>query len=95
MKFESKFGIDEIVAHVVRRRGKIIFDSLLKVVVVHFEKDKVVYTCRTSQNLLVHFNERELVGDPDFNQELGCYPPEALTEDELGEPELLEGSPWN
>ena len=76
MKFESKFGIGEIVAYEPHRRDDKeprCNDALLEVqcVVFGFDGD-VGYVCRyPSTGVTVQFSECQLIGDPDFNQETG------------------------
>jgi hypothetical protein len=76
MKFESKFGIGEIVCtkQVFSSRG-VFQDVLLKVIAVNFSSDGLpAYTVRLQDGQLTVFQESELIGDPDFNQETGKYP---------------------
>lgn len=78
MKFESKFGIGEIVStRQIIRSGRIRPDELLEVIGVVFSKDKTpIYACRLPNMLPAYFDEHELTGDPTFNQETGEYPPQ-------------------
>lgn len=73
MKFESKFGIGEIVIYEPHRRGERQTDVLLEVQGVYFGMDgKVEYVCRYPGNgATVGFSESQLVGDPGFNQDTG------------------------
>ena len=81
MKFESKFGIGEIVTtkQRVRDDGATYQDALFRVVCVQFDLARhTSYICREPmQGLMTSFLEPELSGDPFFNQELGCYPEQA------------------
>lgn len=79
MKFESKFGIGEIVE--TNHDCHKMLSELFKVMDVLFGKNKsVIYVCRGYKGQLFHFHEIELFGDPAFDQEKGCYPPEILGE---------------
>ena len=73
MKFESKFGIGEIVSKVWERGdGQRVHDELLEVVAIVFSRDKPVIVCRYPQTgTTVQFSESELTNDPDFSQEHG------------------------
>lgn len=72
MKFESKFGLGEIVSYTRERDGKISHDELLEVVGIGFQKDgTTTYAVRGYRGVLMHFEESELEGDPDFDQETG------------------------
>lgn len=81
MKFESKFGLEEIVHYCEHGRQSehkksVKHDVFLKVVSVVFTIDGAVnYVCRWPNGNIGHFAENELIGDPDFNQESG-YPDE-------------------
>ena len=77
MRFESKFGIGEVVSKLVERKdGTIVIDLLAEVVGVEFSKtnQNAVYACRSNTGQILLFSEQELIGDPEFNQELGRYP---------------------
>lgn len=75
MKYESKFGIGEIVVTKQKERdGRIIPDLIGEVIEVHFGKEAKTITVRISGGILQHFREDELEGDPEFDQELGRYP---------------------
>lgn len=74
MKFESKFGLCEIVYHTLDGRRGAKHDEFLEVVGVLFGKQGVTYACRYPLGLIGHFTECELDGDPDFNQNAGAYP---------------------
>ena len=78
MKFESKFGIGEIVCYEPHRREDRhvgAFDAMMEVQGVFFGMDgKVEYICRYPlSGLTAGFSESQLIGDPDFDQENG-YP---------------------
>lgn len=82
MKFESKFGIGEIVIKEVRKNGEFINDFIYEVKAVVFgtgstdpsriETMYSVFDARTGA--ISWMNEYELIGDPLFDQELGKYP---------------------
>lgn len=74
MKFESKFGLGEIVIYQMSRGDEFLSDELLEVVGVAFDRKVIAYTCRRTDGSIVHFEEAELIGDENFNQETGCYP---------------------
>jgi hypothetical protein len=76
MKFESKFGIGEIVAYEPHQRSDNeyrINDALLEVQGIYFGMDgKIEYICRyPATGMTAGFSESQLIGDPDFNQETG------------------------
>lgn len=76
MRFESKFGIGEIVAYEPHERADKEYrpnDSLLEVQAVIFGMDgKVDYLCRyPTTGVTVGFSESQLVGDPDFDPKCG------------------------
>jgi hypothetical protein len=74
MKFESKFGLGEIVIYQMNRGDTFLSDELLEVFAVSFDKKAIIYTCRRIDGSLVFFEEEELIGDENFNQETGSYP---------------------
>ena len=83
MKFESKFGIGEICGYNENafRGTKKMDDTLVKIVAVNFDIDgHVSYVIEQSGGLFgiqrIQSSETMLNGDPDFDQEAGCYPPE-------------------
>lgn len=85
MKFESKFGIGEIVIREHHKNGKMVGeDRMMEVIGVHFGKDtngivEAVYVCEDSSNgHRQMYAEHMLVGDPDFDQETGKYPQDVL-----------------
>ena len=76
MKFESKFGIGEIIAYEPRQRSDKEYlpnDALLEVQGIYFGMDgKIEYICRyPSTGVTAGFSESQLIGDPDFDQEIG------------------------
>lgn len=76
MKFESKFGIGEIVIYEPHHRTDKDYtpnDALLEVQAVLFGLDgKVDYICRyPATGLTTAFSESQLIGDTNFNQETG------------------------
>lgn len=77
MRFSSKFGLGEIVlTHQGIREDarKILQDQILRVIGVCFGLDGTTnYLCRLDDGHLVQFLEQELIGDENFDQELGCY----------------------
>ena len=88
MKFKSKFGLGEIV--VINNNDEISYESrrmmlpelAAKVVAVIFELDgRIKYGIEiiAKDHLVQHkyAYECELLGDPDFDQELGKYPDES------------------
>lgn len=85
MKFESKFGLGEIVIREHHKNGKMVGDDrMMEVIAVVIEKSDdggfdFAYTCEDTQN--GHrgmYRENMLVGDPEFDQEKGAYPQEVL-----------------
>ena len=76
MKFESKFGIGEIVTtkHTVTP-SKVFRDEMFRVIAITFGEVEPNYIARLQNGQPVAFMESELVGDPDFDQENG-YPTE-------------------
>ncbi len=83
MKFESKFGLGEICGYNedAKKGDKTMPDILVKVVQIVFDCDgQCNYTVEHigSQFGIQRFMAAKsmLVGDPAFDQELGCYPPE-------------------
>ena len=74
MKYESKFGIGEIVVTKQKvRDGRIIPDLIGEVFAVHFGKGSTMVAVRLTDGALQGFREDELEGDPEFDQEAGCY----------------------
>lgn len=76
MKFESKFGIGEIVIREFRKGSELLGDDFYEVIAIVFSKESINYACRHHNGLVHQFMEYELIGDPDFNQETGKYPEE-------------------
>lgn len=77
MKFESKFGVGEIVCmDTVKASGNVVSSELLKVVTVAFGTDLIpAYLCRYPRTgAQIWAAENELIGDPDFDQDAGKYP---------------------
>lgn len=73
MKFETKFGLGEIVYYTRNAHENAKHDEFLEVMAIVFDKNGVTYHCRYPQGITVGFAECDLVGDPDFNQETGKY----------------------
>ena len=76
MKFESKFGLGEIVVTQQKVRGDRINQDIIGEVIgiSFFPKCPVGYTVRIGGTGQAHnFLESELIGDPTFDQETG-YP---------------------
>lgn len=74
MKFESKFGLGEIVSRTRYKGDEIVADELYEVVAVAFDGDgNTAYSCRAPKGALIQFSETEIEGDPNFDQEAGCY----------------------
>ncbi len=73
MKFESKFGLSEIVVYEPHQRGDKPYDTLLEVQAIYFDIDgNIHYMCRyPSTGVTASFTESQLIGDPDFSQEDG------------------------
>jgi hypothetical protein len=76
VKYESQFGIGEIVTTKQLVRGdKIMHDEIGEVTVVQFDKATVTVFVRMANGNGIHpFRECDLIGDPDFDQEAGKYP---------------------
>lgn len=76
MRFESKFGLGEIVCtKQIETRGTVRQDQMFEVVAVIFSRGSTPgYVCRHGQTGGTScFEEGELIGDPDFDQETGRY----------------------
>ena len=79
MKFESKFGLGEVCIYNENKgETREMLDEFVKVVGVNFCLDgstsylvEWLADNRTIQR--VHISESQLTGDPDYNQEKGCY----------------------
>lgn len=85
MKFESKFGIGEIVIYQPCNKAGHIASEMLEVVAIVFEKECTMIYCRDPRNSGIYpLREHDLIGDPDFNQETGTYLPDpSQSDDEL------------
>ena len=78
MKFESKFGIGEIVSYEPRQRSDKEFtpnEALLEVQGIYFGMDgKIEYVCRyPATGVTAGFSEGQLIGDPEYMQDTGSY----------------------
>lgn len=75
MKFESKFGLGEIVLTTLQHDTSRMFpDAAFKVHAVIFCVDgSTSYACRHSDGRSCQFAECELIGDPEYNQTSGRY----------------------
>lgn len=80
MKFESMYGIGEILIwQKMGRDDRQMASEMVEVVSIIFGKNSVsgdgehVYNCRFPDGRTVVLSETELQGDPDFDQEDGCY----------------------
>jgi hypothetical protein len=84
MKFESKFGIGEVVAltkgGMTKNMHGFVYDELLEVIVVNFEEDAVRIICRAPNLMIVALKESELDGYIHFDQDAGKYPDSILIE---------------
>ena len=78
MKFESQFGLGEIVCtHQAWRGEKCYPDLLIKIVGITFQDDgNQCIICRLDDGHIQAFMPSELISDPAFDQEHGCYPPD-------------------
>lgn len=75
MRYESKFGIGEIVVTRQKRLGdRIIPDLIGEVFAVQFGRDSCMVYVRMTDGQLLPFREDELENDPEYDQDLGCYP---------------------
>ena len=77
MKFESKFGIGEIVIYDMgkddaKARASAVPELILEVLGIVFAEATMII-CRTPAGDIQQYNECDLEGDPSFNQALGCY----------------------
>lgn len=81
MKFESQFGLREIVCTKQALRGeRCRHDLLLEVIGITFQMDgNQAIICRLPDGNVQAFMPTELINDSDFNQETGAYPPERKT----------------
>ncbi|MCC2615980.1 hypothetical protein LJ739_06975 [Aestuariibacter halophilus] len=75
MKFESKFGIGEIVCRDVMKSDELYSSELYEVVSISFGKDgRQVISCLHAQTQrIIHFDPVDIEGDPDFDQSSGKY----------------------
>ena len=73
MKFESKFGLGEIVLSKLHMRdGQIVGNHIGEVIAVSFSGNGTVYSVRIASHAhVVAFEENELIGDDLFDQENG------------------------
>lgn len=77
MNINFKFGIGEIVEHNTNKGSQLIDSELLEVIAMTIDRNGTSYHCRYPGSGHVGcFAESELNGDPQYNHELGCYPPE-------------------
>lgn len=81
MKFETKFGLGEICTYHddSDRGGRQLRDLLVKIVSINLGDDLVVsygveHVTSTVGMQRFHTTETNLGGDPDYDQEAGCYP---------------------
>ena len=74
MKFESKFGIGEIVSSDIYKGENLVSSEMYKVVYIVFEIGSVTVGCRhPASGMIMQFKEGELTGDDDFSQKQGKY----------------------
>lgn len=77
MKFESKFGLGEIVTHEMKNATEVVGDFLMEIVGIQIDRDKkFMYICRHTASdggQVALYHESELIGDPDFDQDAGQY----------------------
>lgn len=95
MKFESKFGVGEIVYYSLHNHENAKHDEFLEVVCIAFGKSgEIGYHCRWPGGHVGHFSESELHGDENFDQEAGCYReelnPDKADESEENQTEITE-----
>jgi len=84
MKFESKFGLGEIVIRETHKNGEMVQERMMEVVSIIIGSHKgcdggieYAYCCEDTQNgHRQMYEEGMLVGDPDFDQDVGAYPKE-------------------
>ena len=75
MKFESKFGIGEIVMLDTYKGGELLSSKLLKVKAILVDGVESIYCCENPETLQrQYYQEKDLEGDDQFDQEKGCYP---------------------
>lgn len=74
MNINFKFGLGEIVEQNTYKNGDLIGSHLLEVIAMHADKCGRSYLCRYPETGMVqYFLECDLIGDPDYSQELGKY----------------------
>lgn len=74
MKYKSKFGIGELVTTKQKRAGdRIIPDLIGEVFAVHFGRGACMVLVRMTDGQILPYREDELEGDPEYDQETGCY----------------------
>lgn len=81
MKFESKLGVGEVViiGSEIEKRHSGGVDYLGKIVGVRFEVNDVCYLvdCQFPAGMQRQwYSESDLIGDPNFDQVAGKYPPD-------------------
>ena len=79
MIINTKFGLGEIVIREVHKNGEMIQDRMMEVITINsgIHKNNVAnsYICEhINSGYRQHYDEGMLVGDPGYDQELGCYP---------------------
>ncbi len=76
MKFESKFGLGEIVVTHQKHHGERVYpDFLMEIIAIQFCIDQTTdYICRIAgSGITICCKESELIGDPDYDQKTGSY----------------------
>lgn len=78
MKFESKFGLGEIVIRESHQNGKLVQERMMEVIAITVERrgDKLEYGYVCEDTLNGHrqmYSEDMLVGDPDYDQDKSGY----------------------
>ncbi len=75
MKFDTKFGLGEIVCYDIKKNDEVISSEVLEIVGIYIDRDgKHSFICRYPSNgATVAFTEQQLIGDPDFDQDTGRY----------------------
>ena len=72
MNVKTKFGLGEIVHKCLLGTGEAQHDDFLEVRAITIEKSHdISYLCLYPNGRQIWFNENELQGDPDFDQEVG------------------------
>lgn len=81
MKFETAFGIGEIVIRETNKNGLMVQDRMMEVIAITIEKNDsgegydTGFICEHTKNGYRQiYREHMLVGDPDFDQKAGKYP---------------------